>query len=497
MTTTPRRVSPTAWSLGAILASLAFCGGCGREAAVRTNSDSGPANENTVEAGDDDSGALDAANEGSADGTADGGALLSGDASASMAAGMNDVSILFPMPTSIADIDNLLAPSTFGVGGPLFPSELYASLGSITGSTVIEIDAGPPLNPTFFPPTNLGLPEVYIAAYDDLRVVAMRVDPCFASLAPDPSGAGCTAQLRLIFQEVRWEDAGTPPAYSSESGAAVFDSAIHAFYDLSRAQFLSLARALIDLRIANENGDSLGPLAPHPIMVRQGLGGPMSQGVQRLILQYAGEQNLVRVAESGIVDFVCDCPSFAGKWGMSVFDVQGLPAAATARAIPTLVDVNVDGGSVFAQFMVLNAGPVFDVSPTTTASDDYLAIYNPFPLGGLPSSTNKAGIDALLRVENPRYNSPDTIDCASCHMADQTARNDGLDAGANPLAYAPEGTMVARGDMQATFPEVGFDVNTHVFSYRSGASALAAPTISQRVVNETASVVEYVNALPR
>jgi hypothetical protein len=471
------------------VASLAFLGGCGR---VATLPGVRPTTENTVDAGDDESGAVDATDDGSVKGTADGAALLSGDA-ASIAAGMNDVSILFPLPTTATDVDSLLAPSAIGLGGPLFPSGLYASLGFITGSTDVAADAGdaglpvPPLNPTFFPPNSLD--TKHIAAYEDLRVVAMRIDPCFASLAPDPSGAGCTAQLRLIFQEVRWADAGAPPSFSS-GGAAVFDSAIHAFYNLSRAQFLSLARALIALRVANENGDFLGPLAPHPIMVRQGLAGPMSQGVQRLILQYAGEQNLVRAAEAGIVALGCDCPSFGGEWGMSLFDVQGVPPAAIARAIPTVVDV--DGGSVFAQLVVTQSGGPRSVSPKTTASDDYSAIYDPAP-GGPPSSIDPAGVDALLRVENPRYNSPDTIDCAGCHLAEQTARNDGIDAGANPLAYAPDGTTVTRGDMQSTYPANFFDIDIHVFSYMS---TPAFPTISQRVVNETASVVEYVNALP-
>ena len=83
---------------------------------------------------------------------------------------------------------------------------------------------------------------------------------------------------------MRWEPS------SSDAGAPVaFDSALHVFYNLTRGEFLALfAEALVDLRVANANGEAAGPLAPHPIMARQGLGGSMAKGVEQLILLYAG-----------------------------------------------------------------------------------------------------------------------------------------------------------------------------------------------------------------
>lgn len=57
-------------------------------------------------------------------------------------------------------------------------------------------------------------------------------------------------------------------------------------------------------------------------------------------------------------------------------------------------------------------------------------------------TAQQAAFDAALRIENPTKHSPDTIDCASCH----------------------------------------------VFSYRDG-----HPMIAVRVINETASVVAYLN----
>jgi hypothetical protein len=328
---------------------------------------------------------------------------------------MNDVSILFPLPASADELGLLLAPSASGSRGVLFPSDLYAS-------EPIPFARGGPTPTTYVP-------------YGDLRVVAMRIDPCFASLAPDPHGVGCTAQLRLVFQRV------------TELNDAAFadDSAMHLFYDLARDEFLALARALVALRIANDQGDELGPLAPHPIMVRQGLGGVMSQGVQSLILQYAGEQNLVRMAQA---DLVVD-PDLGG-WDMSVFDLGNTPDAAIPRAIPSIADV--DGGSIFVEGVL---APLFPSPSSTfgysvrfssiTTSADNISPLGNGDAGGLAVPDRQAALDALARVENPRDNSADTIDCLGCHMA---------------------------------APYLG-----------------ARPQISQRVVNETAAVVEYLNAL--
>jgi hypothetical protein len=406
-------------------------------------------------------------------GPADAGAQDSGEAPSGIGVTMNDVSVLFPLPSTQADIENLLAPSATGIQGVLLPSALYVLVGPIAGGTDDP-----------FPDANE--PHETFAAYDALRVVAMRIDPCFASLAPDPSGAGCAAQMRLVFQELTWitleGDAG-PAAWA-------FDSALHASYALSRDQFLTLSRALVALRAANQDGDVLGPLAPHPIMAREGLSGAMSQGVEKLILQYAGADNLVRVAVMNL-----NAPAFAsfGVWGFGVFDVGGAPSTATPRAIPTLVDPS-DGGSVYTQGVAGAGSSEANPSPVTTSADNFFPLYLP---GEADASFDPpALLDALVRVENPSDNSPETIDCVSCHLATPAEMGIGIPKygfydTASPMAFQPDGTNVTRADMAATYNPLGaFGLNVHAFSYRE-----TSPNISQRVVNETAAVVEYVNGL--
>jgi hypothetical protein len=66
----------------------------------------------------------------------------------------------------------------------------------------------------------------------------------------------------------------------------------------------------------------------------------------------------------------------------------------------------------------------------------------------------------------------------------------GFDDTMSPLAFQPDGTNVTAGDMQAVWTPSDFP-NIHAFSYLG-----VDPGINQRVVNETALVVEYLNGLP-
>jgi hypothetical protein len=378
-----------------------------------------------------------------------------------IAATMNDVSILFPLPCDAADLDTLLSASSSGARGTLLPGELYASIGPISGPS--PSDASP----------------LTIALYSSLRVVAMRIDPCFASLAPDPNGEGCQAQIRLVLQDLEGGD----------GGASAFDSALHLFYSLTRDEFLALARALVALRVANEDGESLGPLAPHPIMVKQGLAGPMSEGVKTLILQYAGEENLTRVAKLGIVPGLM-------SWTLEATDVEDAATAATSPVvIPTLPG---DAGVTLQGVGTESLAPFRALFLPATTSTDNLTPLDDGDAGGLGEAAREAAFDSLVRIENPAYDSPNTIDCASCHLATPTEMLVAeplfsLDDRMGSLAFQPDGESVVPADMTPTFGSITPIplLNMHAFSY-----GFNGPAINQRVVNETARVVEYLNALP-
>ncbi len=393
-----------------------------------------------------------------------------------IAATMNDVSILFPLPQSHGEVAQLLSASACGARGQLLPSALFLNPDPITGTTG---QLPPPA--LYDPPT--------VASYKSLRVVAMRIDPCFGSSDADPRGEGCTAQLRLVLQEI------IPDGVSVTTP---FDTATHLFYELSRDEFLRLAQALVALRQANQAGVTMGPLAPHPLIVGQGLSGPMSQGVKRLILQYAGEANLVRMAQ---LRFGLG----AEGWSLSVRQVRDARHAVTSP-LPIATLPAPDGGVTG----VTNSQSVTSTQTTTTTTNQWSATVTPpttsvddfSPLfGGTPASldaaTQQAAFDALVRIENPADHTVNNIDCASCHLAAPTVQRVtapllALDDQTSAWAFRPDGQSVTADDLTPTFGGAPGDaLNLHAFSYLND-----APTISQRVVNETAAIVEYLNQLP-
>lgn len=363
---------------------------------------------------------------------------------------LNDVSVLFPLPGD-AGATGLLSASSTGARGVLFPSALYDTVGHVSGST------GTP------PPGGIGE-----AAYSDLRVVAVRVDPCFASLTPDPHGVGCENQLRVIFQEVQ----GSPPG--------AFDSALHVFYRLTRAEAYAFARSVALLRQAAAPGQHLGALAVHPLMVSQGLSGSMATGVEALILAYAGQQNLIRVTR-------LSATQVAFAWTFDGFDVPAT-GAPTPMVIPTL-PLSAVRQELFSGFSTASVQGRF--MPATTDPDDLTVVADTVNAGQLSPSARAAGFAAVVHVDHPARHSPNTIDCASCHFATPVSRIVGpmfsFVEAQHPDVFTADGTFVQQAELTPTFnAAVGFDV--HAFSYFA-----QTPAINQRTVNESAAIVDYLN----
>ncbi len=368
---------------------------------------------------------------------------------------MNDVTVLFPL----TDVPSkYLAASDAGALGPLLPEALYTAAGPITGPGDSE-------NPSGFPGS---------AAYGDLHVVAMRLDPCFAALAPDPHGVGCTNQLRLVFQDVT--------ADGTQSTAV--DSALHVFYEISRDDLIAITEAIGAERAA-ATSERLGGLAPHPLIVSQGLDGALSASVKALILDYAGASNLTRVTELSATrpDLI---------WAFQGFDVSDANAATiTPMMIPTLA------GATMQQFErdgITNVAPDpdGDFTPATTSADNLEPLADVNTASALTDAQRQTAFTGLVHVDNPHDNSPNTIDCASCHLATPAELGVAkpiysLDEASAPDAFTADGVYVLASELQPTMALDG-GLNIHSLSYVG-----QSPGINQRVVNETAAIVAYLN----
>lgn len=368
---------------------------------------------------------------------------------------LNDVSILFPLPKTAEESENgLLTASASGERGVLLSEATYDSVGHIRG-----------FHNTNPPGAAGGQPD---APYGDLRVVAARLDPCFAETHPEAPSAVCQNQLRLILQQ--------PAPLDQEYEKFPADGALHLFYSLTRDELLSLVSTIADLRRAQAPGQQLGKLQPHPLMVKQGLMGAMATGVRAAILAHAGEKNLTRATRLSAIG---DGPF----WEFGGFDIAG--GKLTAMTIPTLADTvhkqNFNEG--FGQ--PITAGTV---SPASGSANDFSGLLT--ASANTDEPTKVALLSKLRRVENPARETPNTIDCVTCHLAtpvSQLVVEGALHWAATEVdgAFVPDQRFKAE-DLAPTFESQSPLTNFHAFSY--GVSGVG---INQRVVNESAAIVVY------
>ena len=379
---------------------------------------------------------------------------------------MNDVSILFPLGTASDYSTGHLRADSSGKRGVLFPASVFEKI-SIEGSAAGSGVGGPSTAP-----------------YANMRVVALRLDPCFAELRPALSATTCRNQLRLVFQELQ----------ASTTGVSAFDSGVHALYTITRAELLAILNEIVRLREADGGQGGKGPLAPHALMVAQGLAGTFSSAMQKLILQYAGEQNLVRVT-------AMTSENAGFQWSFFGLEISGASPKAVPLAIATLAATSADGTeqSFFRGFQS-SADPVGAFVPKPTGPDDFTVLADAKSALMLSAADQAKLTRALARVENPSIFTPDTLDCARCHTASPLGQNVARDRlhlseADDADAFQPDGKWVTAQEMSATDfsgasqtnPDVPL-VNVHAFSY-----AIQRPSISQRTVNETAAVVQLLN----
>src|SRR3569623_2573403 len=106
------------------------------------------------------------------------------DAASAGRAQMNDLTIVMPLAKTQAQCDGYLPAKG------LLPKALYTA--------------------KFPDPTNTGASGSDTSmTYDNLRVVAVRLDPCFANIGAVTDRASCDNQLRIVLQSLTYKDGST------------------------------------------------------------------------------------------------------------------------------------------------------------------------------------------------------------------------------------------------------------------------------------------------
>jgi hypothetical protein len=361
---------------------------------------------------------------------------------------MNDLSILYPLAKTSAEFAAYITAHSPGRGGAMLPKSLF---GASTPLQDME---------------------------DTLHVVALRLDPCFAHLDAITDPASCSPQIRLVFQPLSFDQGHTLST----------DDAVHGFYSLTEAEFSEALAAITELRAASSTGEDLGPLAVHPLLSKEGVDGPMGKGLAALIEKYAGRENCVRVAV--LTALFPEGPVGSGPggktWGMDGYDV--VDGKLVHTNIPTLPK---DTSDSFVQMSMKPFDLAFNGSNTPKDGVPLLANFKAFEDASDGARTQ--AFDKAVQAENPNLNSPDTIDCASCHLArparELVGAKFGFTADGNADAFVPDATFVSDKDFAPTTTVDPTNLNLHAFSYFGSEAA-----INQRVINETAAILAYVNA---
>jgi hypothetical protein len=304
-------------------------------------------------------------------------------------------------------------------------------------------------------------------AYPVMRVVGARIDPCFPGFDLEGPTA-CRNQLRFVLQPIVGSS-GTEPLTAA-------DTALHAFYELTREELVDLLARIVALRAGLESSPS-DIVGVHPIILAEGSSSAYAKGLLEVLLDSAGEQNLTRVTFMAVEN--------AGeRWRFGGFDVIG--GQLERMHIVTL------GGEptqqTFENFDLAGLKYLEAAARPSTYADDVLApFFDSDEAIASPPDEQLSAYDAALRIENPDLHSPDTIDCVSCHVATPARR-----WAEKTLSLSPAGNP-------NTYDEAAYDVAVLPTSERTNVLRAfgyfgSAPAISQRTINETIAVARTVNA---
>lgn len=360
--------------------------------------------------------------------------------------GMNDATIVYPLPQSPAEMGALPAPEDKGPAGALLPLEYWKRI----------------------PTINQG--EGVGNTYRNLRAVAVRLDPCFRF------DGDCLAQVRLVWQPIDRGGYGTAAGFGLEAK----DATVHTFHTLDAATFRRFLGEYEGLVGGLPQAGAEAPLQVHPVMRAQGLGGAFSRDLKRLLLKYCGEENLWRVT------FMRTLVG-GDHWEFGGFNVVG--GKPVDIAIPRTGNATRQGYSVslISDRDYRNG----TISPSPKGEDNLnLLLRDSLSLGSQGEGTLRTLGQSVARIENPDIHTPESMDCVSCHSTQVAGsllfgriRWLGRDPAILRYAYrssSPLQNTESSQNMPRVFRALGY----------FGRS----PVLSRRVINETARAVALLNA---
>ncbi len=370
--------------------------------------------------------------------------------------GLNDVSILLPLPKDTKEMAQLLSPTSEAVPGKqneLLPASIFKFL--------------PILTP---------LIDQEVMYQNNLKVVGIRFDPCFSE------GFGptvCQAQIRLVWQPIHFKTNSGTGAITPNT----VDAAVHSFYKLTNAEWNQVITAVKNISPA----DLKAPLQINPTLLSERYTGPYWNSLKKIVLQFAGKKNFFRATASTIrmdrvwgfqgVEMKAD-----GTWGQMEIPTLKSPTSPTAKVINQAFFVEPESLLNLTEFK----GGVTLMETSNKTWFRLLADSKKFKDTQSEDDIREA-IKIAFKLENPGQHNPGTIDCVSCHLA-QTVRlwgNKHFPTWDTNALFPKEAYVNTKINMKNTSVNPSFTNRIRNFGYFND-----EPIISQRLLNETAEIVK-------
>ena len=367
--------------------------------------------------------------------------------------GMNDISVLIPLPKNELEMKSLLSAQN-----------------KISDHSTIELM---PENVFKFLPVLIPTINQLQLYNNNLKVIALRFDPCFTE---GFSPTACQSQIRLVWQPVIFKS-----DHNGNLKPSTIDAAIHSFYNLDAIKWKALMSEINLISVT----DIKLPLQIHPTILSQGLDGIYWNQLKKIILKYANKDNLIRATAMTVrMDRV---------WGFQGVDLKDNQW--TAIEIPTLKILNRPEAKVTSQAFFLEPESLLDLtefkggaSLLEINNQSWFRLLSDSKKYGETQTENeiKVALGLAYNLENPKKHNPGTIDCVSCHLA-QTIRLWGSEKfktwDFNQL-FKSEIYQNKNIDLKNTSVNPANTNRARAFGYFDD-----EPIISQRIINETAQIL--------
>ncbi len=361
-----------------------------------------------------------------------------------------DVSLLFPLDAK------LLSPADSGSNGPLLSRALF--------------DRVPPLTDT-----GVSRNEIY---QNQLKLVSIRIDPC-----PNTFDERlCSPEIRLIWQPVTKDE--QTKEWIGE------DATLHSFYAISKSEFQEFKVALMKWKMANEQdglSTSLMPLGVHPALGR----GPKREALQSLLLKTVGEKNIYKLTFMSLL-------TRNVWWRFGGIEKNGGTWARVKIPRITSPFQDIFNSALEENAPENNSGLKMNTDITLDIQDypleDNLLYLTSEGFRYNDERDQKVffeKLSAIDRFRNPMKTNPTTLDCASCHYAD------------NAKFYAesqfPSLKNIQTKDAFINPDKTLFDLENKTIGPKGTRLVRAfgyfqeKPSIGQRTINDSAMSADWMN----